>query len=156
MVKFVMLIGIPGSGKTTWAREKMKYRSSTYIHLSSDEIRNKIASDTGETDRNKLNAKTFKVMNDSTIECLKRGISIFYDATNLTVKDRRHIMKKVIALQSELEIETKAVVFNTPFEVCYERNRRRKEPVPNEYMRKYRDMFTYPTEEEGFGLIIEL
>ena len=156
MLKFVMLVGIPGSGKSTWAKERMKYRQKTFIYLSSDEIRNTIAKDTGETNRGKLNALTFKTMNETTVMCLEKGISIIYDATNLNQKDRKHILKKVLPLKKEKELELNCFVFNTPFEVCYERNKRRENPVPNEYLKRYRDKFVHPTQDEGFDLIIDL
>lgn len=37
----IMLIGIPGSGKTTWARDYQKTYGNTYI-LSSDEMRKEV------------------------------------------------------------------------------------------------------------------
>lgn len=156
MLKFVMLCGLPGSGKSTWAKTKMKTRHNTFVYLSSDTIRDNIIQDVGDIERGKLNAITFSTMNNTALECIKNDISVIYDATNLNVKDRKHILKKVVPLKEEKELEIKCIVFNTPFEVCYERNRRREKPVPNEYLKRYRDKFVHPTQDEGFDLIIDL
>ena len=149
------MVGIPGSGKTTFAKELAK--QDRYLHLSSDVIRKIIISDNIYKPES-INYHTFKTMNNATIKSLKWGTDVIYDATNLSRKDRKSIIKEVNKLREEgYAISITAFVMSTPINVCIKRNNERGEDkVPNDVMKRYIEKFTRPTLDEGFDMIVEM
>ena len=144
-LKFIMMIGLSGAGKTTLAKEiKRKYN---YELLSSDALRKELLHD--ENDQTQ-NAFIFEEMKKRTIKYLKEGKSVIYDATNLTVKSRRTILNSI----KRYDCERIAYVVRTPFRICLENNRERKRCIPTEVIYKQRNKFQIPFKEEGFDEII--
>ena len=82
--KLEILIGLPGSGKSTYCKEKRESNSNS-VYLSSDKIREELY---GNESIQGNPAEVFTLMQSRAIEALKNGIDVFYDATNLTRKDR--------------------------------------------------------------------
>lgn len=84
----ILLVGIPGSGKTTYAEKYIKEHPDT-VHLSSDKIRAELWGDEGiQGDNNEV----FSLMQTRAIEALNNGHSVVYDCTNVTRKDRSCII----------------------------------------------------------------
>ena len=86
MAKFVMLIGLPGAGKSTYTNkdhtsfwETVIKLKSGFIVLSSDAIRKEVYGDeTIQDDPQKI----FDIMNKRAIESLKQGIDAFIRLVN--------------------------------------------------------------------------
>jgi predicted kinase len=76
----ILLVGIPGSGKTTYAEKYIKENPCT-VHLSSDKIRAELW---GNEDTQGDNNEVFSLMQSRAIETLNNGQSVVYDATNIT------------------------------------------------------------------------
>ena len=125
-----MMIGIPGSGKSTFAQE---YLSGTY--LSSDDLRDEL----GKID-------IWEEMHVRTEEALRLGEDVIYDATNIKKKDR----KTVLELAKEYGARSVAYVMDTPFEECLERNKMRdvKRIVPVDVVERMRENYELTTYEE--------
>lgn len=84
----IMLCGIPGSGKTTYAKKYVEEHENT-VHIASDKIREELwGSEATQGDNNEV----FSLMQNRTIEALNNGQSVVYDATNITRKDRSYII----------------------------------------------------------------
>jgi len=146
MNNFIMLIGLPASGKSTYARSKA---SDNVIVLSSDEIREQLSN--GEYNK-KINRQVFSTMNNLTIKYLNENKDVIYDATNLNNKDRKGILNR-IKLETH-NIHSKAVFFDVDFDTCLKRNDVRTEnKVPYQYMLFYRNKIQKPTKDEGFDEI---
>ena len=73
----------------------------------------------------------------------------YIDATSLTRKDRAHW----IGFANETHCTPEALYFDTPIEVCLERNRRRARRVPEDAIVEMAAKMTPPTVEEGFGRV---
>lgn len=85
-----ILVGIPGSGKSTWANEFHAIHKNSVI-LESDNIRKDIFGDLKHQSKNN-HAKVFQVMEKQLIDNMKHGIeNIIYDATNIKRKNRKNI-----------------------------------------------------------------
>jgi polynucleotide kinase-phosphatase len=113
-LSLVVLIGVSGSGKSSFAR---KHFQATEI-LSSDYCRGLVSDD--ENDQ-AATADAFDVLRYIAGKRLKNGIMTVVDATNLRSEDRR----QYVQLAREHHCLPVAVVLNLPEKLCQERNRSR-------------------------------
>jgi predicted kinase len=144
--KIVLLVGLPGSGKSTWAESNVIPGVSGT--LSSDALRGLLADD---PDNQNIHALVFKVLRDllrRRLE-LKRPIT-YIDATNLTPKERRPYIKLAALFDAEIE----AVFFDVPAEECIRRNRGRERIVPDTVIRMLAAKLVPPTTSEGFSRVL--
>lgn len=81
---FVMMVGLPGSGKSTYAKELADEMRA--IICSSDAIREELCGDENSQDKNE---DVFKILHSRIKECLRKGVNVIYDATNINSKRRR-------------------------------------------------------------------
>jgi predicted kinase len=143
-VKLILLVGIPGSGKTTYAQKYMT-ENGNCIHLSSDLIREELYGDAsiqGEPH------EVFSLMQSRAIAALNEGTSVVYDATNITRKDRSNI---IAACPKFVKIE--AHVVWAPIETCIERDASRERTVGQTVIDKMLKRFQPPYYDEGFDVI---
>lgn len=139
------LVGIPGSGKSTWGENFAKTICNT-VYISSDQLRVEMYNNVNDIEHTGL---VFEEMKKRTKENLKNGKNVVYDATNISSKKRISFLK-------ELEkIDCKKVCFYlfTPIEECKRRNRNR-ERVLEDYIidRMYRSL-QIPMYHEGWDAI---
>lgn len=83
--KVIVLSGLPGSGKTYYA--KSIYNDYTYISM--DEVRECISNIDDQSDNNKI----AKISHDLLIESLRKKHNIIFDATNLRTDFRNKILQ---------------------------------------------------------------
>lgn len=138
-----MTIGFPGCGKSTAAKEQNELYGT--IIVSSDAIRKEVF---GDEDNQDHNTEVFEIMAKRTIENLKAGNDVIYDATNLSRKYRTNFLKSV-----PINSDRIAVVFATPFDICLERNNSRDRVVPENVLWKMYKSFQMPYYTEGFDEI---
>jgi predicted kinase len=138
----VLLVGLPGSGKSTWVQSRVTTGVSGA--LSSDAIRELLADDSNNQN---MQARVFRVMRDllkHRLE-LKRPVT-YIDATNLTPRERRPYIKLADLCDGEIE----AVFFDVLAEECIRRNRGRGRIVPEEVIRTMAARLVVPEVAEGF------
>ncbi len=137
----VLLVGLPGSGKSTWVARQGA------VALSSDATRVLLADDA--TDQS-IHARVFATLRYLLRQRLAIGRPVTYiDATHLTPAERRPYARIAEWYGCELE----AVFFDVPVEVCIERNRGRERVVPDEVIRAMAEKMRPPSAEEGFTRI---
>ncbi len=109
--RVVVLIGLPGAGKSHWL-DTLGVNS-----LSSDALRKLLADD--ETDQS-IHPQVFETLRYLLRQrlALRRPVT-YIDATNLTPEERH----PYIAIGRAYGCEVEAVFFETPLAVCLERNR---------------------------------
>lgn len=144
MTKLVMLCGIPGCGKSTFANKLM--REEEFIHLSSDGIREEIYGDENEQGNPK---EVFEIMHSRMIENLKEGKSVIYDATNTSRKRRRHVLQ----LLKKIDCKKEIVYFNIGHRTAKILDARRERQVGHHVIdRMYRTM-QIPQRHEGWDSV---
>ena len=141
MQKVIVVVGLPASGKSTWL-EKNQFPT-----LSSDEMRRLLRDD--PTDQS-IHGIVFGLIRKVLHLRLQLGaMATYIDATNLTPGDRRAYIK----IAELYGAEPQAVFFDTPLEVCLERNSRRSRVVPEDAIRYLAAKLRTPTMDEGFRKI---
>jgi protein phosphatase len=110
----VLLVGPAGSGKSTFAR---KHFRPTEI-LSSDFFRGLVCDDEANQAASK---DAFEVLHLLTEKRLARGRLTVIDATNLQPDGR----KPLLALSRRYHVQTAAIVFNLPPDLCQRYNEQR-------------------------------
>ena len=141
--RFIILVGIPGCGKTTYAKS-LSVRIGG-IHISSDAIRKELYGDENIQDDP---GKVFSLMHNRTLEALGNGIDVVYDATNVSRKDRASIMSKMPKY-----VNCECHIVWAPIETCIERDAQRERSVGKEVIDRMVKRFQAPYYDEGFDSI---
>ena len=139
---FIMLIGIAGSGKSTWAKQ---YGYKSAIH-SSDSIREELFGDEGHECTSAENEKVFNLLHSRVKEDLLNGKDVIYDATNLNKKRRIHFLKEL----KDIPCLKQCILFATDFDRCLEQNKKRERQVPEEVLWKMYTSYQPPHRSEGW------
>lgn len=140
-MKLVVLVGLPGSGKSTWLQER------GLDALSSDAVRRMLTGDETDQSVNRLVFQTLRVMARARKEA---GAEVTYiDSTALARWERRCWVR--FAELNACEVE--ALFFDVPVEECLRRNRLRERMVPEEALLRMAGRLEAPTVDEGFGRV---
>lgn len=144
MNTLTLMVGLPASGKSTYAKQ---LENKDTIVLSSDSIRAELWGD--ERDQRSPQV-VFDTLYTRAIDALKRNINVVIDATNVTKADRANALKPFVGL----DIKRRAIVINTPINICIQQNKLRERTVPDDVIKRFYDMYEEPTIDEGFDEII--
>lgn len=132
MKRIYLLCGIPGSGKSTWAKSQLDNKS---VWISRDQIRFSMVSESEEyfSKEKEVFREFIKEINLAIRD--KNFDNIYIDATHLNTISRYKVLDK-IALKDVDELNI--VFFNIPLNICLERNSYRsgRERVPEEVIKK--------------------
>lgn len=146
MPKVYVLVGVPGSGKSTWVSNQLW--ASECVYVSSDHFVEEEAERQGKTYNEVFKdyaTKAVSLMLDKVIEAREAGKDIIWDQTSVNVKSRK---KKFSMLPNYEHI---AVVFPTPEPEEHARRLNRPgKSIPKEILDSMINTFEMPTEEEGY------
>ena len=140
-----VLVGLSGSGKSSYATELAQVRPNTDI-ISTDRIREEL---TGDYTNQEHNEEVFKIFHNRIRYSLEHKRDVIADATNLTMKSRRAILQKV----NGLNIVKVCLLLTKPFQICKIDNLKREHPVSGDVLKKQISRFQIPFIEEGFDEI---
>lgn len=112
MATLNIMIGIPGSGKSNYAKKCLINDNTEY--LSSDDIRIELYGFEDQTH----NDVVFETMKKRTLNALREGKDVIYDATNLSKKRRSGIISEARKLSAQIN----AYLCCTPINIILERN----------------------------------
>ncbi|MCK9531851.1 MAG: ATP-binding protein [Gammaproteobacteria bacterium] len=161
MPQFYMLVGAPGSGKSTWTRNFLAKTDDDYVVISSDDIivewgklldPNMTYTDAfRKVDMKKVQAE----LNSRLMAAIADMKNIIWDQTNLTAKSRRGRVSRIPKIYRKT-----CVVFNIEHDELFRRlEKRAKEEgkfIPKKVIDDMIKTFEPPVESEGFDKIIQV
>jgi protein phosphatase len=140
-VKVILLVGLPGSGKSTYAI------AQGWPILSSDDTRRLLLDDARDQAANRSVFALLRRLLRMRLE-LGRPVTCV-DATSLTIGERRPYIKTAQMYGAEIE----AVFLDTPVDVCKQRNQARDRVVPDDVMDRFAAKLRVPSVDEGFTMV---
>ena len=142
MSKFIMMIGISGSGKSTIANSLKGFKV-----VSSDAIREELYGDASDQRNPEI---VFQIAHKRICEYLEIGMDVVFDATNLQKKYRKELLEKVSAIS---DVQKDCWFVDTSVEDCIKLQSTRERKVPKEVIRKQAKKLEYPAEDEGWDYV---
>jgi predicted kinase len=159
MTKVYVMIGLPYSGKSTWARQQASKWKEADV-LSTDVYIESWAATSDQTyndvfcNKIKKATKYFKEDIDDYVSGEYAPVeAIFIDQTNLSAAKRKSLVEKF----SDSRFEKIAVVFNVSDETIKERRDQRiGKVISDDLIESMKARFEKPTFEEGWDAIMEI
>ena len=153
----LVLVGLAGSGKSTWIREN-KHKWKNTVVVEPDDIRREVFGNVSDmSEPNKI----LGITRDIILKNLKEKRNVVLDATNLYTSSRNYFINK---LREEIDFDLQAKIFNVDPNVAKERIKKDLESgidranVPDEVIDSMYQAFQHTIkvlESEGFKIIDE-
>ena len=147
-----IMVGIPGSGKSTAAKNHSEIYKA--IIFSSDEYRKKLLGNEFDQSNNNL---IFKELYADIADNLRIGNNCILDATNINIKDRKKafdsidsILRNKFNFKYGFHYRKIAIVCLAGVSICIERDAKRERSVGEQVIKKFVSKFEYPQIFEGF------
>ncbi len=133
MKEILLTIGIPASGKSSYIKNKLY---DSHIRVNRDMINNLAKEQTILT------------------AILSTNMNVVIDRTNLT----QEVRARFINLAKMYKYNVIGLIFDTPIEVCLERNKKRNlsTRVPEKIMKSMQSQLEQPSLEEGINQVIRV
>lgn len=140
-VYFLMLVGLPGSGKSTKGKELVEKYNATVF--SSDALREEMF---GDINAQEHNQELFIELHKRIKDCLRNGKSAIYDACNISYKRRMAFLQEL----KNIPCTKICILMATPYEECLRRNITRERQVPEHIIKRMYFSFNIPYIYEGW------
>lgn len=147
MANLYLMCGVPGSGKSTFLKNKIKPENTVVI--SRDEIRFSMVNPYAEyfSREKEVQEEFWRQIN----EALKTGKDVFADQTSLTPRSRKWLLEHVEGYDT-----ANLVWIDEDLDTCVARNNMRRGTrayVPESQVRRMYSQFVIPSLNEGFNCI---
>lgn len=146
MAKLIVMVGLPGSGKSYYADMLCREAKTPTVVLSSDDYRKRLFGDENDQEHND---QVFKTLYADMRKYLISHVDVIFDATNTSLKSRLRIMNEL----GKIECEKEAYVICTLIEKCIEQDASRERKVGEEVIWKFVRGFQCPQTYEGFSKV---
>lgn len=149
MVTVHMLVGIPGSGKSTYSHNVLAKEFNCRI-VTTDGIR----MEHPDWEESQVWPEVYRRI----AEDIVNGRDVIYDATSPTPKVRARFFERIKELIPDAEFRVGAYFFPTPTNICYQRIEKRNQ-VPGEHyfpldkLEGYATTISRPSTDEGFAFV---
>ena len=147
MSKLIIMVGLPGSGKSYYANMLYKEAKNPTVILSSDDYRKRLFGDENDQEHND---QVFKTLYADMRKYLISHVDVIFDATNTSLKSRLRIMNELKGIECDKE----AYVICTPVEKCIEQNADRERKIGEDVIWKFARSFQCPQTYEGFSKVV--
>ncbi len=141
-----MLMGIPGCGKSTYAKRLSDNRKATgrkVCIVSTDAIRQEVYGDENDKEHN---ADVFGIAKHRIQAALAKGIDVIFDATNISKKRRMLFMRDF----DSTICKRVCCAIMTEYDECVRRNGSRDRVVPEYVIRRMYTNWEPPHYHDGF------
>lgn len=145
-----IMVGIPGSGKTWYATNKLM-RCSHMVYISRDKIRFSMVKDDEPYFTHEK--EVYKEYINQIITALNDGMDVIADATHITWASRRKLLNNIDKYYPIKNLDIVPVIIHCPYKTSFERNNKRegRERVPestiedmyNHQSSPHKDSFKY-------------
>lgn len=142
-----MLVGLPGSGKSTKANAIKCTLDDITIH-SSDSLRKEMFGDENINSK-ETNKMLFEELHRRIRNDLNIGRSVIYDATNINRKRRIAFLHELQGVNCLKECE----LVMAPYTTCLTRNNLRERSVPEKVLKRMYMSFQPPHKSEGWDSV---
>lgn len=145
MAKLIVLMGLPGSGKSTYAKDYLEDHPEDSVWCSSDTMRKELYGDENiQGDAQEV----FTNLHKRVAEYLKNNFTVIYDATNVNRKSRKSVIKLAKSISNQIDIH--GVVVWASLEECLKRDSERARSVGKAVIDKFIRRWESPYYDEGF------
>jgi len=156
--KIYVLIGLPGSGKSTWRNKLLSSTDEDFAIVSSDDFIDSMAEKEGKTYTevfDKYIGAASKHIKDEFKKAVAQNKSIIYDRTNMSQKSRRGILAQLPKYYEKIAVD---------FQVSDGELKRRLEAreeetgkgIPAHVIKSMSSSYNAPTKAEGFDRVINV
>lgn len=151
MNRLIIMVGIPGCGKSTYA-QKLVSLHPDWVYISRDNIRYEYVADQAHYYDHE--DEVYKEFCNRITMHLMQGKTVIADATHLTTGSRKKLINNLGVKPDEII----AVWIDVPFEICMERNSAREGiiRVPDKAMFGMKNRFRPPSVNEGYNQIVRV
>lgn len=124
-MEMLVLVGLPASGKSTYAKEFCNLHKN-YIRLNRDDIREMfgVANSFSKENENLVVESQLSLIE----KAYKKGFSVVLDNTNFNPD----VFKKIDVLNLKYDVNVEFKYFDVSLEECIKRNSERERPVPKD------------------------
>jgi predicted kinase len=152
MSELVMLVGVPGSGKSTWVKENCD--PMQFNLLSTDNYIESVAEKEGITYNQAFKDHIKKAtdnMNKMAKDAFSNNRNVIWDQTNLSKKSRKAKLAMVPAHYTKI-----AVYFPAPNKEEHKRrlDSRPGKTIPSHILKDMIDCIQIPSHDEGFDKVL--
>ena len=134
MIKVELLVGIPGSGKSTYARQVVAKDPMNWVRINNDDLRAMMNGSVWGQDYEKMvtDARNYLIR-----DALKRGKNVIIDNLNINRRHFDDVCKIAKSINSDIQVYEKA--FYVELDEAMERNAKREGAarVPDDAMKKW-------------------
>jgi predicted kinase len=136
----IIMKGLPGSGKSTYAKQLVALNPDLYKRINRDDLRGMF--DGGHFSES--NEKFVRKVRDMLIlKALEEGKSVIVDDTNLSESNLTRISQLVndFNRQNNTKVKVEVKIMDTPLEACIERDSKREKPVGEKVIKEMHGQF---------------
>lgn len=150
MGQLYLMVGIPGSGKSTFINRILDPEED--VHISRDDVRFSIIHDKDQYFSRE--GEVFREFIKRIKKAEAEGKNVYIDATHISRGSRYKLLSALNKRPEDFVV----MMMTTPFDVCMERNAARsgKKRVPDNSMHSMKNNYQAPALREGWKRIIAI
>jgi predicted kinase len=134
MIKVEMLVGIPGSGKSTYAKQVVSKDPSNWVRVNNDDLRAMMNGSVWSADYEKMitDARNYLIR-----DALKRGKNVIIDNLNLNRRHFDDVCKIAKGVNADIQVFEKAFYVELDEAIARDAKREGKAKVGEEVIKKW-------------------